>query len=144
MLPLLLILLSMVLVLPGQQRAPGNETILKDQLKADLYFLAGDAMRGRLTGSAEYGLAAEYIESRFKRLGLKPVSGDSLFHRYDLVLSRLDEPNRLQFEAYGAVHRQGKLFEDFYPLIFSANARTTAPVVFMGYGIHAPGLDWDD
>ena len=134
----------MAMALPGQQRAPGNETILKDQLKADLYFLAGDAMRGRLTGSAEYGLAAEYIESRFRRLGLKPVSGDSLFHRYDLVLSRLDAPNRLQFGTDGTVHRQGKLLEDFYPLIFSADARTTAPVAFMGYGIHAPALGWDD
>ena len=113
----------------GQERAPGNETILKDQLKADLYFLAGDAMRGRLTGSHEYELAAGYVESRFQRLGLKPAAGDSMFHRFDLILSRLDEPNRLQFEQ-----RQGKLLEDFYPLIFSANARVSAPVAFAGYG----------
>jgi hypothetical protein len=129
----------LVSTLAGQQRAPGNETISKDQLKADLYFLAGDAMRGRLTGTHEYDLAAEYIQSRFERLGLKPAVGDSMFHRYDLVLSRLDEPNRLRFEQ-----RQGKVLEDFYPLIFSANAKVEAPVRFAGYGINAPTLNWND
>ena len=141
----LLPLLLLAAVCLGQQRAPGNDTISKDQLKADLYFLAGDAMRGRLTGSPEYGLAGEFIEARFQRLGLLPAVGDSMFHRFDLVLSRLDAPNRLQFESGpGGGQRQGKLLEDFYPLIFSANARAVAPVAFAGYGIHAPALDWDD
>ncbi len=135
------LLLSLFLSLPlfGQQRAPANDTIARDQLKADLYFLASDAMRGRLTGSREYGLAAEYLQSRFERIGLKAAVGDSMFHRFDLVLSRLDGPNRLQIER-----RQGKLLEDFYPLIFSPNAHASAPVVFAGYGIHAPALGWDD
>ena len=135
-----LILPLLAFPLAGQpQRAPGNETISKDQLKADLYFLAGDAMRGRLTGSSEYNLAAEYIESRFQRLGLKPAAGDSMFHRFDLVLSRLAEPNRMEIDQ-----RHGRLLEDFYPLIFSANARASAPVAFAGFGISAPELDWDD
>lgn len=96
-------------------------------------------MRGRLTGTHEYELAAEYIESRFARLGLKPAVGDTLYHRYDLVLSRLDEPNRLRFE-----NRQGKVLEDFYPLIFSADAKVEAPVRFAGFGINASALDWND
>ena len=135
------LLLSLFLALPlaGQQRAPGNSSIDKDQLKADLYFLASDAMRGRLTGSREYELAAEYIQSRFARLGLKAAVGDSMFHRFDLVLSRLDEPNRLQIGR-----RQGKLLEDFYPTIFSPNASASAPTVLAGYGIQAPELGWDD
>lgn len=127
-------------------RAPGNDTISKEQLKADLYFLAGDGMRGRLTGSREYAIAAEYIESRFARLGLKPAIGDSMFHRFDLVLSRLDEagPNRLHLETGPGAAREGKLLEDFYPLIFSADGEVSAPVAFLGYGIHAPAVEWDD
>jgi Zn-dependent M28 family amino/carboxypeptidase len=128
----------------AQQRAPGNETISKEQLSADLHFLAGDSMRGRLTGTAEYRLSAEYIESRFARLGLKPVSGEALFHRYDLILSRLDQPNRLVIEQGQAGSRTARLLEDFYPLIFSADARAASPVAFLGYGVHAPDLDWDD
>lgn len=141
---LLLVPLAHAVAQPQPQRAPGNDSISKDQLKADLYFLAGDGLRGRLTGTREYTIAAEYMGSRFARLGLKPATGDSSFHRYDLVLSRLDQPNSLHFETGGATERRGKLLEDFYPLIFSADGRATAPFVFAGFGIHAPELDWDD
>ena len=52
----------------GQSRAPAIETIRKDELKADLFFLASDGMRGRLTGTPEYALAAEWIAARYARL----------------------------------------------------------------------------
>ena len=51
--------------------APCNESIRQQDLKADLFFLAGDAFQGRLTGTAGNNLAAEFIASRFERLGLK-------------------------------------------------------------------------
>jgi hypothetical protein len=54
----------------GQNAAPGNDTIRKEELSADLHFLASDEMRGRLTDTREYALAASWIEARFKRLGL--------------------------------------------------------------------------
>src|SRR5438876_9336960 len=80
----------------GQSGAPAIETIRRDELKADLFFLASDGMRGRLTGSPEYALAAEWIAARYARLGLQPVAPDgSFYHRFSLVLSRLDEDNRL-------------------------------------------------
>ncbi|MBM3793031.1 MAG: hypothetical protein FJW31_02980 [Acidobacteria bacterium] len=125
------------------RRAPGNDTIHKQQLKADLYLLAGDAMRGRLTGSAEYELAAEYIASRFERMGLLPGVGDSFSHRYDLVLARLGESNALRV-TQGANARHGPVLEDFYPLTFSASGRAQGAAVFAGYGVHAPNLSWSD
>src|SRR5258705_8761670 len=80
----------------GQSPAPAIETIRKDEMKADLFFLASDGMRGRLTGSPEYALAAEWIAARYARLGLQPVAPDgSFYQRFDLVLSRLAEGNRL-------------------------------------------------
>ena len=140
----ILLLTPLLLAQPGPpRRAPGNETILKQQLKADLYFLAGDAMRGRLTGSAEYELTAEYIASRFERMGLLPAVGDSYSHRYDLVLSRLGEPNALRL-TQGTSERHGRVLEDFYPLIFSASGRAQGAAVFAGYGVHAPDLGWSD
>ncbi|MFN7924382.1 MAG: M28 family peptidase [Bryobacteraceae bacterium] len=133
-------LAAALLTLPllAQQRAPGNETISRDQLKADLYFLASDDMRGRLTGSPEYAMAAKWVQSRFERLGLAPVGGN-LVHRFDLVLARLARGNR--FEAGG---RTGRLREDFYPLIFSPEARASAEVLFVGFGVSDPQLGWDD
>ncbi|MBL8291058.1 MAG: hypothetical protein JNN08_04440, partial [Bryobacterales bacterium] len=52
-----------------QGKAPGSDTIRQQELEADLYFLASDGLRGRLTGSREAQLTAAWIESRFQRLG---------------------------------------------------------------------------
>src|SRR3954470_18293588 len=82
--------------LMAQQRAPGNETITQADLKADLFFVAGDAMRGRLTDTNENRLVADYIRARFERAGLKPVaSGNSYFHNYNLMTATLGEGNSL-------------------------------------------------
>ena len=36
------------------------------------FFLAGDSLRGRLTDTNENRAAADYIRSRFERVGLEP------------------------------------------------------------------------
>jgi Zn-dependent M28 family amino/carboxypeptidase len=129
----------------GQTRAPAIESIRRDELKADLYFLASDAMRGRLTGTAEYKLAAEWIASRYARLGLQPLALDgSYFHRFDLIQSRLAEGNRLAISRGTEARQIAKQGSDFYPLIFSADAEARGRVRFAGFGIRAPHLKWDD
>ncbi|HTM48297.1 MAG TPA: M28 family peptidase [Bryobacteraceae bacterium] len=129
----------------GQNRAPAIETIRKEELKADLFFLASDAMRGRLTGTPEYALAAEWIAARYARLGLEPLAPDgSFFHRFDLVLSRLAEGSRLIVATGPESRRVARQGEDFYPLIFSADAEARGRVVCKGFGIAAPDLNWDD
>jgi hypothetical protein len=142
--PLLLTLLAGSIAFA--QPAPGNDTILSEHLKADVYFLAGDPMRGRLTATNEYAIAAEWIEARFKRLGLKPAGGrNTYFHRFDLVLARLADGNALSITTLSAgARREAALREDFYPMIFSANAMAEGEVVFAGYGIRAPNLQWED
>lgn len=119
--------------------APGRDTILRDQLKADLYFLAGDAMKGRLTGSAEYYLAADWVQSRFERLGLA-----TSVQRFDLVRARLASGNSLAVTTGRGVRRDGRVREDFHPQIFSPAAEAAGAVVFAGYGIRAPKLNWID
>ena len=68
---LLLILISSLSTpdaLPAQT-APAIESINQADLRADLFFLAGDEMRGRLAGSAENRMASAFIKSRFERFG---------------------------------------------------------------------------
>ena len=43
----------------AQETAPEIESIRREQLRADLFFLAGDAMRGRLTDTPENSMAAD-------------------------------------------------------------------------------------
>src|SRR6266404_2604278 len=129
----------------GQNRAPAIETIRKEDMKADLFFLASDGMRGRLTGSPEYALAAEWIAARYARLGLQHVAPNgSFYQRFDLVLSRLAEGNRLIVSTGPDSRRVARQGEDFYPLIFSADAEARGRVSLRGFGIAAPELNWDD
>src|SRR6476659_5974707 len=128
-----------------QEKAPAIDTIRRDELKADLFFLASDAMQGRLTGSPEYGIAAEWIAARYARLGLQPVAPDgSFFQRFDLILSHLADGNKLTVSSGPDSRRIARQGEDFYPLIFSADAEAHGRVRFVGFGIHAPDLNWDD
>ena len=77
------------------------ESIRQEELRADLFFLAGDAMRGRLTDTVENLATADYIRARFERAGLKPAApGDSYFQNYNLMTATLGEGNAL--EVHGA------------------------------------------
>jgi hypothetical protein len=53
--------------------------ITANDLRADVSFLASDAMRGRATPSPEQDIAAEYIAAEFRRAGLEPVGDDGYF-----------------------------------------------------------------
>ena len=80
---LLLILVPLCVALgaaqSAQSTAPFNDSIRIADLRADLFFLAGDGFKGRLVGTPENALAAEFVRSRFERAGLKPGAPDGSF-----------------------------------------------------------------
>ncbi len=134
-----------VVSLSAQQRAPQNESIRADELRADLFFLAGDAMRGRLTDTVENRATADYIRSRFERIGLKPAApGSSYFQNYNLMTATLAEGNAIEVGSGDGPKRRLPQGQEFYPQRFSASGRVSAPVVFAGFGITAPRWTYDD
>jgi hypothetical protein len=131
--------------------APKNASIRKQDMKADVYFLADDLTRGRLVGTPEYALAAEFVKSRFERLGLTPAGpGGTYFHSFNLMVATLgsEATNTLEIaEGSGptsASTLRARLGQDFYPHRFSASGRVRGGLVFAGFGISAPPLGWDD
>src|SRR5215510_14280688 len=54
----------------------GQSTIREENIRAELGFLASDAMQGRGSGSNYERIAAEYIGSQFRQFGLEP-GGDT-------------------------------------------------------------------
>ncbi|MEW6320227.1 MAG: M28 family peptidase [Acidobacteriota bacterium] len=127
--------------------APFRDSIREDQLRADLFFLASDAMQGRLTDTPTNALAADWVRSRFERLGLRGGGhGGSFDHRYFLMTATLGTGNEMivgPAEA-GRVVRHLRLGEDFYPHRFSASAAAEGEVVFAGFGIVSPERQHDD
>lgn len=129
----------------AQQQAPHNDSIRKEELRADLFFLACDGMRGRLTAMPENLLAAEFIKSRFERLGLKPAAPDgSYYQSYNLITTTLGSANELEISSNDGIIGRPALSQDFYPERFSASARARGSVVFAGYGILWPERSHND
>jgi hypothetical protein len=140
-----LILLLFVPVLAAQQLAPQNDSIRKDDLKADLFFLAHDLTQGRLVGTPGNALAAEFIKSRFERLGLAPAGADgSFFQTFNLVVAGLGADNSLEVVDADQISTRLQPGQDYYPQRFSGSARVKGPLVFAGFGITAPALKYDD
>jgi hypothetical protein len=126
------------------QRAPQIESIRQQDLRADLFFLAGDAMRGRLTDTEENRATADYIRSRFERIGLKPAAGNAYFQTYNLMTATLGADNALEVAGESGATRRLRSGQEFYPHRFSASGQVSAPLVFAGFGITAPTLQYDD
>ena len=133
--------------LAAQSVAPAIESIRQDDLKADLYFLGSDAMRGRLTNTPENLLASEWVKARFQRMGLAPAL-PGYFQTYDLMTVTLGQTNSFAvLERSGSdVSSRGTVNhgEGFTTQRFSATAEATGPVVFAGYGIRSKDPAHDD
>jgi Zn-dependent M28 family amino/carboxypeptidase len=151
---LILSLLSLASILAATHAATAPPPDLKRvldaadarRIDADLRFLADDVMEGRGTGQKGGRLAALYLETRFRLLGLEPgASKTSYLQEVPLVGIETQPESRLAITA-GAQRLEARWLEDYV-----ANAETQkeseeidAPLVFVGYGITAPEYRWDD
>ena len=131
----------------AQQRAPQNDSITQADLRADLFFVSADSMRGRLTDTEENRATADFIRSRFERLGLKPAAPNgSYFENYNLMTATLAadaSANQLEIAADAGARRL-HAGQEFYPHRFSASGVASGAVVFVGFGISAPHLGYSD
>jgi len=134
-----------------ETRAPQNESIRQEDLRADLFFLAGDSMRGRLTDTEENRAAADFIRSRFERMGLRPAGPNgSYFQNYNLMTATLagggadSAANALDVIVSDGAARHLREGQEFFPQRFSASGTASGPLVFAGFGIVAPHLQYDD
>jgi hypothetical protein len=136
---------ALALSVSAQQRAPQNESIRQQDLRADLFFLAGDSMRGRLTDTEENRATADYIRSRFERMGLKPAGPtNSYFQPYNLMTATLADGNALEIATGDSAKRTLHAGQEFYPDRSSASGHVSGGVTFVGFGISAPALQYDD
>jgi hypothetical protein len=67
-----------------------------NDLKADVSFLASDALQGRATPSPGLDMAAEYIAAQFRRAGLEPVGDSGYFQTASYHIVK-PNPEGLQF-----------------------------------------------
>jgi Zn-dependent M28 family amino/carboxypeptidase len=119
-------------------------TIDPAQYLNDVKYLASKEMKGRGTGSPELEKAATYIAAKFRAFGLQPIAANSYFQAFNVTTNaRLGKHNQFAWSENGTGARL-KVQEEFVPFNFSSGGRLAGPVVFAGYGITAPELNYDD
>lgn len=124
-----------------------HRLISKQNILANLEFLASDALEGREAGSRGEKLAALYLSTELKKYGVLPLSQDQGYLQpVDLQNIRFSGQSKLDL-----VDAQGELLHSLvYGVDFIGSPRyyptldTTIGVVFAGYGITAPEFNYDD
>jgi hypothetical protein len=67
----------------------GLDSIRPSELRGDLSFLASDALQGRYTPSPGLEMAAEFIASKFRAIGLEPAGNSGYFQLAPMVDRKL-------------------------------------------------------
>ena len=110
--------------------------------------LASPELEGRALGSKGAAKAAAYVESQFRNYGLAPVPNlgyrESFPVALDVEVNDASAKNALNIAGPGSFAPL-TLNRDYQPLSFSASGKCeNAALVFAGYAISAPELDYDD
>jgi hypothetical protein len=111
--------------------------------------LCSPGFNGRLTGTPEYLASAEWVAENLREWGIKP-GGDngSYFQWFNIPYTVVNDIGSLALnipQKDGSVIRKNYNYPDeYYPGMNSGNGEITSDVVFVGYGVSAPELNYDD
>jgi len=117
----------------------------EDNLMEHLRYLASDELQGRGNGSPELEQAAHYIGELFRQYGLLPAGNEqTYFQEFDVSMGRsLGPENQVTLET-GTEQIQLEVRRDYVPLTSGPDKVVQGPLVFAGFGISAPELEYDD
>ena len=120
---------------------------LQSRLQAHIDFLADDLMRGRQPGSDSYNIAANYVRSQFRQVGLLPAGDEGSYFQQVPLRQAFLEPGSAELVFSNGSKILPLVFVDqFYmgPALGSTSSKLEAGLVFAGYGIEAAELDHND
>ncbi|UCG27762.1 MAG: DUF4910 domain-containing protein [Bacteroidales bacterium] len=161
MIRLIAVIISVALI-PGVNLYPQNLAIEKNRemiletmhsisshtLMEYVEELVSDKYAGRLTGTEEYDEAANWLANQFREANIRALGDNqSYFQKFDI-------PYTLVFrECFVSLHipvngdtilKNYEYVKEFIPGSTSGSGEITAEVIYAGYGITAPELDYDD
>jgi Zn-dependent M28 family amino/carboxypeptidase len=113
------------------------------QLSATVKVLASPEYEGRGPGTPGEAKSIAYLIERFKALGLKPAGTDGQWTQpVPLIHTLIDPAATLRIGGESLANGTDVVMTTVRPAERIAIAG--APLVFVGYGVKAPQLQWDD
>ena len=145
---LILLLLLANRAISAADSSPTTGSISADRLSAHVQVLASEDFAGRAPGGAGEEKTVDYLVEQFKTLGLSPggrrgswTQAVSLWH------TRVASP--LSLSVTGGTSGPVQLLQGTDVAVETTRPQSRvsiddAPLVFVGFGAHAPERDWDD
>jgi hypothetical protein len=106
-----------------------SKLITRSEAEAHLAFLAADEMRGRDTGSPELDIAANYIATQFKILGLKQAPGLTNYFQ-PVALETIFPASSGELTLGGDVFK----YKEHFIVMGGGNTSWNGQIVYAGYG----------
>lgn len=102
--------------------------------------------KGRLSGSPEYLDAARWVAGKFEEWGIKPANKGRYFQYFENAYTEVYSTGKVIWHGKqgSGNNRELKFPEEFFPGSNSASGTVTGDMVYVGFGITAPELGWDD
>jgi hypothetical protein len=136
----------LMIIITCNAQKEGIQSITISNLESHLYFLAADELQGRETGEPGLEIAANYLASQAKKIGLKAVDDNNdYFQKYIIEEKTLDSEESM-ISVSSPAKDTIKMKEDFYMIIppdFN-DLDISGEVVFAGYGINSEKFNYND
>lgn len=124
-------------------------SIQSEEMMTWLQKLCCAEFNGRLTGTPEFIASADWVGSKLKDWNIKPAGDNhSYFQWFDFPYTVINETGKLILNLKqpdgSLIKKEYRYPDEFYPGMNSASGEITAEVVYVGYGVTAPELNYDD
>ena len=128
---------------PATHAAPATPQAsdITERLLGIVRTLADPKWEGRGVGTAGLDSAARFVAAEMAARGLAPAGDDGTYFQKMEVTTGVEVGEPCAIEVRG---KRSGVGAQFMPIGFSTNGTLKAPLVFAGYGITAPGYDYDD
>ncbi|OFX78252.1 MAG: hypothetical protein A2X12_09060 [Bacteroidetes bacterium GWE2_29_8] len=140
---ILIFLLSFNLI---SQTTTYKSNINSKRMIATVKELSSKKYMGRLPGSKEYFMAANYMLKQYKNINLKPFGDSGTYFQYvPIEYNEIQKPAKLLItNSQNKTLKNCKLGKEYIFRGFTGSGKVKAEIVFCGYGISKPELGYDD
>lgn len=123
--------------------------ITSEEMMTWMEKLCSPEFNGRLTGTPEFIASADWVAGRLKDWGIHPAGDDgNYFQWFNQPYTVVNDIGGLSLKIIQpggtAIVKKYNYPDDYYPGMNSGNGEITAEVVFAGYGVTVPEMNYDD
>src|SRR5712672_885008 len=141
-----LVIIAIAITCAAQQTNLLPSRISESALRSHIKFLSDDRLEGRGTGARGGELAALYVAQQFEGMGLKGAGPKGSFWQPVSLVGVKADP-KTELRVNGSSGAESFKFADDFVAFTGAqtdHVNVNADLVFVGYGIDAPGQKWND